>query len=154
LARVEIFSASDFLLKLVDVCAVPWHPRESTIARVMNTMNLHQNAPKLFTYVLSQVMAAQARIEIVRQSPSQILRAILDITPGPQGWNLSPKGNVHPFVRPHPGVNTLHCLCRRMEGRTENFTPIQGITSPPRGQNSPLWDKLAPGVKVCPWGQS
>jgi hypothetical protein len=27
-------------------------------------------------------------------------RAILNITPGPQGWNLSPRGEVHPFVHP------------------------------------------------------
>jgi hypothetical protein len=23
---------------------------------------------------------------------------------------LSPRGEVHPFVHPHPGVNTLYCL--------------------------------------------
>jgi hypothetical protein len=27
-------------------------------------------------------------------------RAILNFTPGPQGWNLSPWGNDHPFVHP------------------------------------------------------
>jgi hypothetical protein len=44
------------------------------------------------------------------------LRVILNITPGPQGWNLSPRGNVHPFVHSQ-GMNTL--LFTRIEGRTE-----------------------------------
>jgi hypothetical protein len=26
------------------------------------------------------------------------MRGILNFTPGPQGWNLSPWGNLHPFV--------------------------------------------------------
>jgi hypothetical protein len=46
-------------------------------------------------------------------------RAILNFTPGPQRWNLSPRGEVHPFL--HPQGWTL--LFRRMEGQTENFTP-------------------------------
>jgi hypothetical protein len=39
---------------------------------------------------------------------------------GPQGWNLSPRGKVHPFVHPR-GEHSL--LFSRMEGQTENFTP-------------------------------
>jgi hypothetical protein len=68
---------------------------------------------------------------------------VLKFTPrgelGPQGWNLSPRGNVHPFVQPQ-GVNTLYSLPRRMEGQTENFIP--------RGSPSPLGNNFAPGVKV------
>jgi hypothetical protein len=77
--------------------------------------------------------------------------AILNLTPGPlvvnftpraelgpQEWNLSPKGNVHP-------------LCRRMEGRTENLTP--GDNFAPKGQNSTPEDNCAPRVKVSPKGK-
>jgi hypothetical protein len=39
---------------------------------------------------------------------------------GSQGWNLFPRGNVQPFVHPR-GEHSL--LLRRMEGRTEKFTP-------------------------------
>jgi hypothetical protein len=67
---------------------------------------------------------------------------ILNFTPGPQGWT-SPLGvkflpweKCAPLCSP-PGVITLYCLGRRMEGQTENFTP--GITSPPR-------DKIYPWV--------
>jgi hypothetical protein len=35
-------------------------------------------------------------------SNDAMLRDILNFTPGPQGWNLSSRGNVHPFVHP-PG---------------------------------------------------
>jgi hypothetical protein len=42
-------------------------------------------------------------------------------------------------------------LFRRMEGQTENFTP--GEIFAPRGQNLPLGDNFAPGVKVCPRGK-
>jgi hypothetical protein len=40
-------------------------------------------------------------------------------------------------------------LFRRIKGQTENFTP-PGDKYTPRGQNSPLGENFAPGVKVCP----
>jgi hypothetical protein len=39
---------------------------------------------------------------------------------GPQGWTLFPRGSVHPYDHPR-GDHSL--LFRRMEGRTDNFTP-------------------------------
>jgi hypothetical protein len=41
-------------------------------------------------------------------------------------------------------------LFRRMEGRTENFTPGDNLT--PRGQNSSLVDNFAPGGQSLPLG--
>jgi hypothetical protein len=61
------------------------------------------------------------------------LKAIIKFTPGPQGWispigvNLAPRGEICPlWVKFTPsftprGEHSL--LFRRMEGRTENFTP-------------------------------
>jgi hypothetical protein len=70
---------------------------------------------------------------------------------GPQRWNLSPRGEVQPFVYPHPGVNTLYCLeerrgKQRISPPGDNFTP-RGLIHP-WGTTSPL------GVKVCPQGWS
>jgi hypothetical protein len=40
----------------------------------------------------------------------------------PQGWNLSPMGNVHPFAHPRPrGEHSLQFI--RIVWRTENFAP-------------------------------
>jgi hypothetical protein len=72
--------------------------------------------------------------------------AILNFTLGTQGLNLAPRVEICPLG----GIFTLSftprgeqsLLFRRMEGRTENFTP--------RGQNSPLGDNHAPEVKVYP----
>jgi hypothetical protein len=52
----------------------------------------------------------------------------------PLGWNLSPRGNVHPFVHPH------YCV-QEWRGEQRIF---------PQGTTSPLGDTLTPGVKVCP----
>jgi hypothetical protein len=84
-------------------------------------------------------------------------RAILNLTPGPQGWNLSPRENIHPFVPPR-GKHSL--LFRRMEGRTENSTPrgklyrqgtkfTTGGQLRPQGQSLPLGVKLRMGL--CEW---
>jgi hypothetical protein len=80
-------------------------------------------------------------------------RAILNFTPGPQGRisplgvNLAPTGEICPLgVKFTPSFTLMgehSLLFRRMEGRTENFTP-KGITSP-QGTNSPLGDNFAPG---------
>jgi hypothetical protein len=61
------------------------------------------------------------------------LRAILNFTPGPQGWisplgvNLSPRGEICPLGVKFPPLFTPRgehsLLFRRMEGQTENFTP-------------------------------
>jgi hypothetical protein len=34
------------------------------------------------------------------QELAKIQRAILNFTPGPQGLNLSPRGEVHPLIHP------------------------------------------------------
>jgi hypothetical protein len=67
---------------------------------------------------------------------------------GPQGWTLSPRGMFTPSFTPR-GEHSL--LFRRMEGRSENFTP-QGITFPLGGQKSLLWDNFAPGGQSLPLG--
>jgi hypothetical protein len=78
-------------------------------------------------------------------------RAILNFTPGPQGWNLSPRGNEYPFVHTPPGVNTLYCL---EEWRVEQRISPQGIASPPRDKIHP-WGTASPlRVKVCSQGLS
>jgi hypothetical protein len=59
------------------------------------------------------------------------LRAILNFTPGPQGW-------------------TLYCL---EEWRGEQRTSPPGDNFIPRGQSSPVGDNFASGVKVCPRGE-
>jgi hypothetical protein len=73
-------------------------------------------------------------------------RTILNFTPGTQGWNLFPRGEVHPFV--HPQEWTLFII-KKNGGVNREFHP-QGITIPlgdkihPWGITSPL------GVKVRP----
>jgi hypothetical protein len=49
--------------------------------------------------------------------------SLLHFTPGPQRWNLFPGGNFHPFVHPQEWTNTHSLRFRRIEGRTDNFTP-------------------------------
>jgi hypothetical protein len=79
-------------------------------------------------------------------------RAILNFTPAPprgershQGWNLSHRGNVHPFVHPPPGVNNLYCL-EEWKGKERISAP--GDNFSPRGQNSPLGDNFTPEAEV------
>jgi hypothetical protein len=64
-------------------------------------------------------------VQAVFEVSSRVRRSqsvILNFTPGPKGFNLSPGwGLSSPLCSPL-GVNTL--LFRRMEGRTENFTPM------------------------------
>jgi hypothetical protein len=49
--------------------------------------------------------------------------------------SIAPRGNVHPSVHPHPGVNTLYCLEKWRMNRgssppVDNFTPGgRGFTS-------------------------
>jgi hypothetical protein len=83
----------------------------------------------------------EATVRLTRQ------RAILNFTPGTQGWNLSPRGSVHPFV--HPQGWTLLYL-EEWRGEQREFQP-QGITSPPpRGTKFTPGDNYAPGGKVFP----
>jgi hypothetical protein len=83
-------------------------------------------------------------------------RAILNFTPrgelGPQGWNLSPRGNVHPFV--HPTGWTLSTYCseewrgeQRISPPGDNFT-LRGQNLPLGGTTSPLGSKFAPRGEV------
>jgi hypothetical protein len=85
-----------------------------------------------------------------------LLRAILNFTPGPQGItsplavNLAPRGEIWPLgecspLCSPPGVNTLYCL-EEWRGKHRISPPWDNFT--PRGQNSPLGDKFAPGVKL------
>jgi hypothetical protein len=74
------------------------------------------------------------------------LRTILNFTPGPQGWILSPRGNVHPFV--HPQGWTLYYL-EEWRGKK--------IISPPWDNFKTSRDKIHPwrttpplGVKFAP----
>jgi hypothetical protein len=94
---------------------------------------------------------------------SHLQRAILNFTPGPQGWTsplgvkLTPRGVMcplggifTPLFTPTKG-GTLYRLEewmgeQRISPPGDNFTP--------RGQNSPLGDNVAPDVKVCPKGRS
>jgi hypothetical protein len=59
---------------------------------------------------------------------------------------LAPRGEICPlggrFTPSFTPSGEHSLLFRRVEGRTENFTP--------KGQNSPLGDNFAHGVKVCP----
>jgi hypothetical protein len=80
------------------------------------------------------------------------LRAILNFTPGPQGitsplgMNLAPRGKICPLGGMFTSLFTPRGehsrMFRRMEGRTENFTP--------RGQNSPQGTKFTPGGQIRP----
>jgi hypothetical protein len=72
------------------------------------------------------------------ESPQGDKRAILNFTPGDQGWTWPPGVKCSP-LRSHPGVNAHYCL-EELRGRTEKFTP--------RGQN------FIPGGQLRPWGQS
>jgi hypothetical protein len=68
--------------------------------------------------------------------------AILNFNPG-----------VHPFVHPHPGVNTLYCL-KEWKGEQiisptgDNFTPAPGDKIHSWGITSPLGSKFAPRGEV------
>jgi hypothetical protein len=71
------------------------------------------------------------------------LGAILNFTPGPLGWTW-PQGWNEMFTPLFtPGVEHS-LLFRRMERRTENFTP--------RGQSSPLGSTSTLGSKFAPFG--
>jgi hypothetical protein len=85
-----------------------------------------------------------------------VQRAILNFPPGPQGWTLSPRGELCPLgeclpLHSPPGVNTLYCL---VEWRGEqwilhpgdNFTP--GDNFAPGGQSLPLGAKLRMGLRT------
>jgi hypothetical protein len=74
---------------------------------------------------------------------------------GPQGWNLSPRGEVYPFVHP-PGVNTLYCL---EEWRDEQRISPPGVNTlycleEWRGKQriSPPGDNFTPRGQIHPWG--
>jgi hypothetical protein len=92
----------------------------------------------------------------VGNNRASVQRAILNFTPGPQEWpkplgvNLAPRGEICPlgvmFAPSFTLTGEHYLLFRRMEGRTENFTP--------RGQTSPLGDNFAPWGKVLPSGRS
>jgi hypothetical protein len=83
-------------------------------------------------------------------------RAILNFTPGPQGCisplgvNLAPRGEICPLgVKFTPSFTPRgehYLLFKRMEGRTENFTPRGQIH--PWVTNSPLGSKFAPRGEV------
>jgi hypothetical protein len=72
----------------------------------------------------------------------------------PLGVNLVARGEICPLVEistPRSPPGGEHCLLfRRMEGRTENFTP-RGQNSP-WGTKFPLGDKIPPGGQLRPWG--
>jgi hypothetical protein len=55
---------------------------------------------------------------------------------GTQGWHLSPRGNVHPFIHPLGWTLFIYCL---EEWRGEQ-------------RNSPLGDNFIPRNKVHSWG--
>jgi hypothetical protein len=61
-------------------------------------------------------------------------RAILNFNPGPQGWNLSPRGNARPVIQPQGWTLST----RYLEEWRENYTP--------RGQSLPLGAKLRMGL--------
>jgi hypothetical protein len=62
-----------------------------------------------------------------------ILRAILNFIPGPHGRTSPPRGELCPLGGMFTPSSKPY-LFRRMEGRTEIFTP-QGIPFTPKGQN-------------------
>jgi hypothetical protein len=80
----------------------------------------------------------------------------LNFTPrgelGLQGWNLYPRGNVHPFFT----LRGEHSLLFRRKRGDQRISP-QGITSPlgdeihPWGTTSPLESKFAPRGEVENW---
>jgi hypothetical protein len=71
-------------------------------------------------------------------------RAILNFTPGPQGWNLSPRGMLTTSFTPR-GEHSL--LFRRMEGK-QRILPSGGDNFTHRDQNSPLGDNFTPWASV------
>jgi hypothetical protein len=64
---------------------------------------------------------------------------------GPQGWTLSPRGNVHPFV--HPQGWTLFTVSKN-GGANREFPPRGYLHPRPQGT------KFTPGGQLHPWGQS
>jgi hypothetical protein len=70
---------------------------------------------------------------LVCKDQNSAQRAIIDFTPGPQGWIFVPYGECSPLPKP-PGVNTLKCL---EEWRGEQRISPQGITAT-------LGDKIHP----------
>jgi hypothetical protein len=77
-------------------------------------------------------------------------RAILNFTPGPQGWTwppgvkFVPLAECSPLCSP-PGVNTLYCL---EEWRVEPRISPPGDNFSPWGQSSPLEVKLRMALRV------
>jgi hypothetical protein len=97
--------------------------------------------PLNFQYANSSIAPAAQQTSTGHCSNTCALRAILNFTPGPQGWNLSRRVEVHPFV--HPQGWTLFIVYKN-GGANREFHP-QGITLP-------LGDKLTPGGQLRPWG--
>jgi hypothetical protein len=89
----------------------------------------------------------------LRRYDFSVQRAILNFTTGPrgqlgpQGWNLSPRGNVYPVF--HLQGGTLSTVYKNGWG-TEKFTPGDKFTH--RGLNSPLGDNFTPGGQSLPLG--
>jgi hypothetical protein len=102
----------------------------------------------------SQLLTQTTKLKTFLFRPTSLclstLRAILNFTPGGQEWNLSPRGEVHPFVHP-PRVNTLYCL---EEWRGEQRISPPGDNFTHRGQIHPWWTTSPLGDKVFPKGPS
>jgi hypothetical protein len=72
-----------------------------------------------------------------------------ELHPGPQGWNLFPRGNVRLPLRLLPGVNTIYCS---EEWRDDQRISPPGDNFTHRGLNLPLGDNIAPGGQSLPLG--
>jgi hypothetical protein len=112
--------------------------RKQTIWQPLAWQKLRRQA---FVFLLG----TKTHIKNCPQGTTQ-LRTILNFTPGPQGWNMSPRGNVHPFVHPW-GEQSL--LFRKMEG--EQIISPPGDKFHPWRTTSPLEDNFTPWGQLHPW---
>jgi hypothetical protein len=80
--------------------------------------------------------------------PGRTPEGHFNFTPCPQGLNLSPRGNVHPFVHPQ---GWTHSTLGTEEWRGEQRISPPGDNSTPA---PPQGTKFTPVGQLCSWGQS
>jgi hypothetical protein len=86
---------------------------------------------------------------------SSFQRVILNFTPGPQGTNFTPRGELCPLgkcspLRSPPGVNTHYCL-EEWRGEQRISPPGDNFTPGPRGQLRPRGQSLPLGARMGLW---
>jgi hypothetical protein len=71
----------------------------------------------------------------------------------PQGWNLSPRGNVQPYLHPRGEHSTLRYL-EEWRGKQKTSSPVDNFTPAPGDKIHPWWTNSPLGSKFAPRGEA